>query len=136
MVTKTYLPIYLCDSSDSCNSSDSCDSSDGSESSDTNIYVTKVFFFLIVTTQKVKFWQNLKTQIVTKLTKSNLDKSKTWIVSKLKNTNCEKELKNSNCKKYYKKKCDNLKHQIGTKLKNWNCEKKNSKHQILTTKKR
>ena len=33
MVTKTYLPSYLCNSSDSSDSSDSCYSSDSSESS-------------------------------------------------------------------------------------------------------
>ena len=34
MVTKTYLPSYLCDSSDSSDSSDTCDSSDSRDSSD------------------------------------------------------------------------------------------------------
>ena len=33
MVTKTYLPTYLCDRSDSCDSCDSCDTSDSSVSS-------------------------------------------------------------------------------------------------------
>ena len=33
MVTKTYLPTYLWDSSDSCESSDSSDSSDRSDTS-------------------------------------------------------------------------------------------------------
>ena len=33
MVTKTYLPSNLCDSSDSSDNSDSCDSSDNSDSS-------------------------------------------------------------------------------------------------------
>ena len=36
MVTKTYLPSNLCDSSDSSDSSGSCDSSDSSDSSDTS----------------------------------------------------------------------------------------------------
>ena len=36
MVTKTYLPIYLCDSSGSSDSCDSCDSSDSSVSSDSS----------------------------------------------------------------------------------------------------
>ena len=34
MVTKTYLPSNLCDSSDSSDSIGSCDSSDSSDSSD------------------------------------------------------------------------------------------------------
>ena len=36
MVTKTHLPTYLWNSSDSSDSSDSCDSSDSSDSSDSN----------------------------------------------------------------------------------------------------
>ena len=36
MVTKTYLPTYLWDSSDSSDSIDSCDSSDRSDSSDSS----------------------------------------------------------------------------------------------------
>ena len=61
LVTKTYLPSNLCDSSDSSNSSDSsdssnsCDSSDSSESSDSSdscdssdqkLFFTKNFFFI------------------------------------------------------------------------------------------
>ena len=50
-------------------------------------------------TQKLKFWQNSKTQIVTKLKKHFFNKiqklklwqySKTQIVTKLKNSNCDK----------------------------------------------
>ena len=36
MVTWTYLPVYLCDSSDSCDSCDSYDSFDSSDSSDSS----------------------------------------------------------------------------------------------------
>ena len=36
MVTKTYLPSSLCDSSDISDSSESCDSSDRSDSSDSS----------------------------------------------------------------------------------------------------
>ena len=55
MVTKTYLPLNLCDSSDSsdsCESSDSSDSidsidsSDSSNSSDSSDQKTLVIFFL------------------------------------------------------------------------------------------
>ena len=57
MVTKTYLPSNLCDSSEGSDSSESCDSSDSSDSSDSgdscdqkivsskkNLY-QKLFFF-------------------------------------------------------------------------------------------
>ena len=70
MVTETYLPIYLCngsDSSDSFNCCNNCDSSDSFDSSD-NFFC--VFFFLPL--------------IVTKLKNSNCDNSKTQIVTKLK----------------------------------------------------
>ena len=43
MVTKTYLPSNLCDSSDNSDSSDSCDSSDSSDSIDSSDQ--KNFFF-------------------------------------------------------------------------------------------
>ena len=36
MVTKSYIPSNLCDSSDSSDSCDSCDSSNSSDSSDTS----------------------------------------------------------------------------------------------------
>ena len=46
VLPKTYLPTYLCDSSDSC---DSCDSSDSSDSSDVsekkNSFHQKKLFF-------------------------------------------------------------------------------------------
>ena len=41
MVTKTYLPSNLCDSSDSSDSIESCDSSDSSDSSDQKNCVLK-----------------------------------------------------------------------------------------------
>ena len=41
MVTNTYLPSNLCDSSDSNDSSDSSDSCDGSDNSDRVTVVTK-----------------------------------------------------------------------------------------------
>ena len=85
-----------CDISDISYSSDSCDSSESSDSSDQINFVT--FFPLkIMTTQKLKCWQHFKTQIVTKLKKTNFDKtqklklwqnSKIQILRKLKNTNC------------------------------------------------
>ena len=88
MVTLTYLPFYLCNSSDSfdsfdrcdsfgsCDSSDSCDISDSSDSSDsrdisekTNSGKKKFFFiylFLVTT---------LQNQIVTIPKNSNGDKT-------------------------------------------------------------
>ena len=111
-------------------------SSDSSNSNYEKVPLLIYFFVLkIVTTQKLKLWQNLKTEIVTKLKKnvttckSNCvktqklelwQKSKTQIVTKLKNRKCDKtqlklwQLKNSNC--------DNSKSQTVRKLK-----KKNSK---------
>ena len=77
-------------------------------------------------------WQNLKTQIVTKLESSNSKKNwknlivaklKTQIVTKHKNSNCEKtqivtNLKNTNCDRTLKLKLwQNSKTQIVTKLK-------------------
>ena len=59
MVTRTYLPTYLWDSSDSSDSSDSidsfdsCDSCDCSDSSDSSYSSNSSHFFLL--------WQNLKT---------------------------------------------------------------------------
>ena len=61
-------------------------------------------------TQKLKFWQNSKTQTVTKLKNSNCEKTQklklgqnllTQIVAKLKNSNCD-QTKNSNCDKTQK----------------------------------
>ena len=45
MVTKAYLPTYLCDSSDSSDSSDSIASSDNSESSDSSDSSDQNYFF-------------------------------------------------------------------------------------------
>ena len=56
MVTKTYIPSNLCDSSDSIDNSDSCDSSDSSDSS------------------LLWVWWNLKNLMVMKLKNSNCDK--------------------------------------------------------------
>ena len=65
MATLTYLPIYLCDSSDFSNSFDSWDISDSSDSSDSSdISVNKLchhFFYVL--------------KIVTKLKKSKCDKN-------------------------------------------------------------
>ena len=86
----TYLPIYLCDKSDSSDgsdSSDSSDSSDGSDRSDSSDSSDNFFtssFFLNATkleklnfdnSQKRKLWQNSETQIVTKLQNLNCDKT-------------------------------------------------------------
>ena len=91
MVTKTYLPTYLCDSSDSCDSCDSSDSSESSYRSDSSdqktfdnqitffnyklFSTTKNFFFLFFFYQKIKMLQNSGTQKSTK-TKRN------WICDK------------------------------------------------------
>ena len=104
MVTKTYLPSHLCDSSDSSDSSDTCDISDSSDSSDgsdsrdssdrkknflNNFFLFKSFFYFLFLffkqkfsqkNSKLKFWLNSKTQIVIKLN-SNCDeaqKLKLW----------------------------------------------------------
>ena len=45
MVTKTYLPSYLCDISDSSDSSDTSDTSDSNDSSDGSDSSTKKTFF-------------------------------------------------------------------------------------------
>ena len=79
MVTKTYLPSNLCDSSDSSyssDSSDSCDRSDSSDSSD-NIFVclfshkqkfsNKFKNSNCDETQKLKLLWNSTTQIVIRL---------------------------------------------------------------------
>ena len=76
-------------------------------------------------TQKLKMWQNSKTQIVTKLKTSNCDKTqKIQFETKLKSTNCDKsqklklwqnkklklwQLKKSNCDKTQKLKLWQLK---------------------------
>ena len=65
MVTRTYLPTYLWDSSDSSESSDSidscdsCDSCDCSDSSDSS-YSSNSSHFFIVTKLKNLLWQNMK----------------------------------------------------------------------------
>ena len=68
MVTSTYLPIYLCHSSDSCDSCDSCDSSDSSDSShisdssdSSGGSKKKLHWFIFF------YWKNNKTQIVAKV---------------------------------------------------------------------
>ena len=61
MVTKTYLPTYLGDSSDSC---DSSDSSENNDSGDQNTFFTKQLFplnFFLTTiffTNKKKYKKN------------------------------------------------------------------------------
>ena len=100
-VFKTLLPTYLWDSSDSsdiCASCDSIDSSDSSDSGDIkkNIYIYNFFYIFCFTKKKItknlhnsncdethivmklkklKFWGDLKTQIVMKLKNSNCDKT-------------------------------------------------------------
>ena len=70
----------------SSDSSDSCESSERGDN--TTIFLSQFFVVLkIVTTQKLKLWQNLKIQTVTKLKK---------IVTRFKNLNCDKT-QNSNC---------------------------------------
>ena len=60
MVTKTYLPSYLCDSSDVSDSTDSndrsdnSDSSDSSDSSDQNTFCTEKKKLLLQTNKKIK----------------------------------------------------------------------------------
>ena len=94
MVTKTYLPSNLYDNSDNRDSSDSFDSSDSSESGDssdssdpkkwpTNFFHRKkklLFFY-----KKKCSLKNSKTQIVIKLKNSNCDKTQKlelWLNSK------------------------------------------------------
>ena len=73
-VIKTHLCTYLQDSSDSSDSCDSSNSSDSSDSSDSNKRENNSVFFSSFfsplncdKTQKLKLWQNLKTQNVSKL---------------------------------------------------------------------
>ena len=77
MVTKTYLPSNLCDSSESSDGSDSSDSSDNSDSSDLKLFSLENFFspknyFLLQKnhTKKTLFWSTIKPQIVMKLKNS------------------------------------------------------------------
>ena len=123
MVTKMYLPIYLRNSSDSsdsfdscysCDSSDSSDSGDGwdrSDSSDNSDKKNSVTIF-----PPLKLWQNSKTQMVTKPNNSNCDKTqkhKLW--KKVKKWKCDKPQK--------LKLWQNSTIQIVTKLKNTNWNK-------------
>ena len=90
--------LYLCDSSDSsensdssdsCASSDSSDSSESCDSSDNSnkkyrhffVFLFSSSFFFLFSLFSSSFWQNSKTQTVTNLTQ---------IVTKLKNSNCDK----------------------------------------------
>ena len=109
--------------------SDSCDSSDNRG----GFFLSQLFFFFFLKswqlknsncdkTKKLNWWQNSKSQIVTKL----------------KNSNCNKK-KKSNCKKKKIKLLPNSKTQIVTKLNNSNCDKtkklklwQNSKKLIVT----
>ena len=87
MVTKTYLPSFICDSSDGSDSSDSSDSSDNSDisdSSDQKTFTTKNFFH-IKTIFSQFFFLHLKTFFHKK--KSNCDETQTQILMKLKNSN-------------------------------------------------
>ena len=152
MVTLTYLHIYLCESTDSSDQtnfviffflpSQNCDKTkknpnvkkpknsnwDKTQNSDCD------------KTQKIKFWQNLRTKIVTtqklKLWKNlknlNLTKLKRWqnsksqMVKKIQNSNCQEAQKTNFEKKTWKLKLwwtqilklgQNPKTQIVTKLK-------------------
>ena len=129
--TALFVPIYLCnssdsfdscegcdsfDSSDSSGSCDSCDSSDSCDSRDQKFCNFFVCYFL---------WQNLKTQIVTKPKTPDLwQNSKTQIVTKLENSNCNKTQK--------LKLCQDSKIQTVAKLKNTNNDKTH-KTGIVTT---
>ena len=91
MVTKTYLPSNICDSSDSSDSSDTSDSfffikPKFHQKTQTQI-VMKLNKSNCDVTQKIKLWWNSKTQIVIKL------KKKTQIVIKLKNLICDETQK-------------------------------------------
>ena len=85
-------------------------------------------------TQKLKLWQNLQTQIVTRLINSNCDQTKKKMRQKLANINCDttKKLKlwqNSRSQIVTKLK----KTQFVPKLKNSNCDK--TIKEIIVTKK-
>ena len=80
MVTKTYLPSNLCDTSDSSDSIESCDSSDSSDSSYScdssdqkkcviNKFFTKKGFFLLKKSRKL---------ILKKLNCDETQKLKVW----------------------------------------------------------
>ena len=135
MLTKTYLRSNLCESSDSC---DSCYSSEGSDSSDSGDKSDQTTFFIKKLFAPKENYDERKTQLCWY--------SKTQIVMKLKNSNCDKteivtKLKlwrNSHCN-YTQivttqpmKKLQNLQN---SKLKMWQLklwEKKPSKTQIVT----
>ena len=122
IVTKTYLPTYLCNSSDSCDicgSSDSNDSSDSIDSSGSSYQYT--FFFHQKTYFPKKFLFHKK-----KFQQKNSTK-KTQKVTKLKNSKCEKTYKTLNVTKlkmWQLKMCQNSKPNIlqpskTQKLKKW-----------------
>ena len=83
MVTLTYLPIYLCDRSDSFDSFERSESSGSSGSSDSSEKIkfcqnSKLWQLKRLNcdkTWKLELWQNSKTQIVTKPKDSNCDKT-------------------------------------------------------------
>ena len=89
MVPKNYLPVYLWDSSDSSDSNDSSDSSDNSDCSDSSDSSNSSENSNCDETQKLKLWQNSKTQTVTKCDITQ----KLQIVTKLKNSNYDKTQK-------------------------------------------
>ena len=45
MVTKTYLPTYLCDSSDNCDSNDGSDSSEEIKNKQKTLFNKNFFFY-------------------------------------------------------------------------------------------
>ena len=96
MVTKTYLPSNLCDSSDSGDNSDSCDSSDSNDSIDSSdqktFFPPCLFFKILFFTFFFVYFFFIKKYITNYL--------KTQIVMKLKNSNCDEtqKLKWSNSK--------------------------------------
>ena len=86
ILTVIYLPIYLCDSSGSSDSCDSCDSSDSSDSSD-RCDISDSSDSCDSSERRKKFFPYFSPiKIVTKLKKNQ-------IVTKLKNSNCDKTQK-------------------------------------------
>ena len=97
MVTKThlkptYLPTYLCNSSDSCDSccsSESSESSDSSDSSDQTTYFSnKKTFFSQKNPKKTFFTKNIFLP-----NKSKCDQNQTQNVTKLKNSKFDRTQK-------------------------------------------
>ena len=121
IVTKTYLPSNLCDSSDgsdssnrsdSCDSSDTSDISDSSDSSDQKKICQKKTFFL---TKQLYFNNKNILQIF-------FSSQKKVVHQKTHNSNCD-EIRNSNCVETQKLKLWwNSKTQTVMKLKNSNCD--------------